>query len=268
MSVIIFLLAFTALFSYLYSLLALNSLWFIILYIFLGFITAIIFLIILVFIFIFITGKCKATNKYNHAILYQLLNFVRIVLRIKLEVKGIENIPNDTFVVYGNHKSNCDVILVYLAYKKVMSAVAKKELAKIPILRFIMKSFKVIPLDRENEREGVKALLEAIKLVKGGYNMIIFPEGGVKTREYETMVGFKAGSFKLATKPGATISPCSIIGSSKISKNYPWHKSKVTIIIHKPISSEIYNNENTFALGDEVQRMIDDGVKTSKIQEL
>lgn len=268
MSVIIFILAFSALFSYLWSLLSLGSLWFIILYVFLGIISGIIFTILLVLLFVLIVDKTRYDKPLYHKILWHILNFVRIFLKIKLEVKGIENIPNDTFVVYGNHKSNCDVILVYLAYKKVMSAVAKKELAKIPILRFIMKSFKVIPLDRENEREGVKALLEAIKLVKGGYNMIIFPEGGVKTREYETMVGFKAGSFKLATKPGATISPCSIIGSSKISKNYPWHKSKVTIIIHKPISSEIYNNENTFALGDEVQRMIDDGVKTSKIQEL
>ena len=247
MSVIIFLLAFTALFSYLYSLLALNSLWFIILYIFLGFITAIIFLIILVFIFIFITGKCKATNKYNHAILYQLLNFVRIVLRIKLEVEGKENIPNETFVVYGNHKSNCDVILVYLAYKRVMSAVAKKDL---------------------NEREGVKALLHAIKLVKNGYNMIIFPEGGIKTREYETMCGFKAGSFKLATKAEATISPISIIGSSKISKNYPKKKTKVKIVIHKPIQSSVYLKENTFEIGDEVSKMIDEGVLTGQIQEL
>ena len=268
MSVIIFLLAFTALFSYLYSLLALNSLWFIILYIFLGFITSIIFLIILVFIFIFITGKCKATNKYNHAILYQLLNFVRIVLIIKLEVEGNENIPNETFVVYGNHKSNCDVILVYLAYKRVMSAVAKKDLAQIPILKTIMKNFDVTPLDRENEREGVKALLHAIKLVKNGYNMIIFPEGGIKTREYETMCGFKAGSFKLATKAEATISPISIIGSSKISKNYPWKKTKVKIVIHKPIQSSVYLKENTFEIGDEVSKMIDEGVLTGQIQEL
>lgn len=268
MSVIIFILAFTALFSYLWSLLSLGSLWFIILYVVLGFISSIIFLILLVFLFIFIALKSKPNNKYNHAILYQLLNFVRVILRIKLEVVGKENIPSETFVVYGNHKSNCDVFLVYLAYHRVMSAVAKKDLAKIPILKTIMKAFAVTPLDRENEREGVKALLKAIKLVKGGFNMIIFPEGGIKTREYETMSGFKAGSFKLAMKAEATISPISIIGSSKISKNAPWHKTKVKIIIHKPIPSSVYLNENTFEIGDEVSKMIDKGVTTGEIQEL
>lgn len=268
MSVIIFILAFTALFSYLWSLLALGSLWYIILYVFLGFMSSLIFAILLVFLFIFIVGKTRYDNKISHRILYQLLNFVRIILRIKLEVVGKENIPNETFVVYGNHKSNCDVILVYLAYKKVMSAVAKKELASIPILKNIMKNFEVVPLDRENEREGVKAILRAIKLVKGGYNMIIFPEGGVKTREYETMVGFKAGSFKLATKAQAVVSPISIIGSSKISKNYPWHKTKVKIIIHKPIPKEVYEKENTFNLGEEVQEIIDNGVRTGQIGEV
>ena len=268
MAVIIFLILFTALFSYLWSLLALGSLWFIILYVFLGFLSSVIWLVLLVLLFIFIVGNCRYYNKINHKILWHLLEFVRIILRIKFEVEGKENIPSETFVVYGNHKSNCDVILVYLAYHRVMSAVAKKDLAKVPILKIIMKNFEVVPLDRENEREGVKALLHAIKLVKGGYNMIIFPEGGIKTREYETMVGFKAGSFKLATKAGATVSPVSIIGSSKISKNFPWHKTKVKLLIHKPITKEMYENENTFDLGETVQKIIDDGVTTQQIQEV
>ena len=268
MVVWIFILLFTALFSYLWSLLSLGSLWFIILYVFLGFVSSLIFVIILVFIFIYIVSKTRYDNKISHRILWYLLDFVRTILRIKLEVEGKENIPNDTFVVYGNHKSNCDVILVYLAYKKVMSAVAKKELASVPILGYIMKIFEVVPLDRNNEREGVRALLKAIKLVEGGYNMIIFPEGGIKTREYETTAGFKAGSFKLATKPEAIVSPISIIGSSKISKNFPWHKTKVKIIIHKPIPSSKYLAENTFELGEQVIKMIDEGVLTNKIQEV
>ena len=260
MSVIIFLLAFTALFSYLYSLLALNSLWFIILYIFLGFITAIIFLIILVFIFIFITGKCKATNKYNHAILYQLLNFVRIVLRIKLEVEGKENIPNETFVVYGNHKSNCDVILVYLAYKRVMSAVAKKDLAQIPILKTIMKNFDVTPLDRENDREAAKSIIMGIKSVKKGLSMIIFPEGGIKTRDTDEMVSLRAGAYKLATKAEVAVLPVSIIGSSKIATKKFFHKITVELIFHKPIFKEEYKQLNTTQLGLMVENIINEGI--------
>ena len=106
MAVIIFLILFTALFSYLWSLLALGSLWFIILYVFLGFLSSVIWLVLLVLLFIFIVGKCRYDNKINHKILWHLLEFVRIILRIKFEVEGKENIPSETFVVYGNHKSN------------------------------------------------------------------------------------------------------------------------------------------------------------------
>lgn len=253
------------LFSYLYSLMNLNSNWYWCLYLFLGLLTTIILAVILIFSAIFIFKRTRYDGKIKHKIAWQVIDFIRIVLRVKIKVEGKENIPTETFVVVGNHKSMVDIIIVYYVYKCVMSAVAKNSLLKVPVLKDFMQAFEVVPIDRENDREGVKHLLHAIKLVKGGYNMLIFPEGGVKTKEYETMVGFKAGAFKLATKANATISPISIIGSSKIHVNYPWHKSKIKVLIHKPLRYEDYKDLNTHEIGTLVKEVVDNGVLNNKL---
>lgn len=252
-------------FTFLWSLLPLASAWWWFLYAGLGIISTIIFFVIFIFILLFILKFIRYDNKGKHAIAWQIVQFIRIIMNIKIEVSGRENIPDSTFVIYGNHKSMLDVVIVYEVYHKVLSAVAKKNLVKVPVLNGLMKSFEVVPLDRENEREGVKALLHAISLVKGGYNMLIFPEGGIKSREVETMVGFKAGAFKLATKANAIISPVSLIGTSKLAKNAPWRKTKVKVIIHKPITPAEYETENTFELGEKVREIIDNGVLNNQI---
>ena len=68
-----------------------------------------------------------------------------------------------------------------------------------------MKGLGVVPLDRNNDREGARNILEAIKRVKAGNNYLIFPEGGVKSRETEHMVALRAGAYKLATKESVNI---------------------------------------------------------------
>lgn len=261
MGVYIFLLLCAALFSYLYAFLNLGSLWFIILYVFLGIITTFVFFILLILGFAFIVKHTDPKKPFYHKVALQIVKFVNLLADIKIEVIGEENIPTKTpFVVFPNHKSMLDVTIIYQVYHTVMTVVAKKNLMKVPVLRYLMKAFEVTPLDRENEREGVKALLKAISLVKEGYNTLIFPEGGIKSRDFETTVELKPGAFKLAVKPEAVISPVSIVNSSKLSKNAFKRKTLVKVIIHKPIYPEDYKELNTQELSKMVKDIIDKGV--------
>lgn len=266
MLVIFILLLFTGLYSYLYSLLNLGSLWYILLYVFLGLLTSIVGFILLFLVIILIFWFVPYNNKFKHRVAWYIVDFIKIFCRIKVNVIGKENIPTSTFVVYANHKSMLDVVIIYDIYKTVMSAVAKDNLYKIKPLRIIMDEFQVVPLNREDDKEGAKAIIRAIKLVKGGYNMMIFPEGGIKSREIETMVNLKPGAYKLATKANALISPVSIVGSSKLSKNAPFKKTKVNVVIHKPIDSDFYNSLNTHELGEYVGSIIDKGVLENPVK--
>ncbi len=251
------------LYTYLFSLLSANPymlfLWFP-----LGFLVSVLMFAIFCLIFIWLMPFSKQDNKLKHWILYKLVNFVLIILKIKVEVIGKENIPNTTFVIYGNHKSQLDPVLVYSAYHKILSAIAKSDLVSVPFLSRMMAGLGVIALDRNNDREGAKSIINAIKQVKSGKNYIIFPEGGVKTRNTEHMVALRAGAYKLATKANAVISPISIIGSSLLSENTPHKASKVTIVIHRPITPEEYNDYNTTAIGQKIFTIVNYGIDTQK----
>lgn len=254
-------------YTYLYSLLSTNPymlfLWFP-----LGFLTSVLLFAIFILIFIWLLPYSKQDNKLKHAIVYQLVKFVCTILKIKVEVIGKENIPKDTFVIYGNHKSQLDPVIIYRAYHKILSAIAKSDLVGVPFLSRMMKGLGVVALDRRNDREGAKSIVDAIKRVKSGKNYIIFPEGGVKTRSTENMVALRAGAYKLATKAGAVISPVSIVGSSLLSENCPKHFTKITIIIHKPILKEEYNDFNTTQIGQKIFTIVNTGISTMKPNDL
>lgn len=251
-------------YSYLYSLIPLNSPYFWFLWVFLGIISAALTL----FIFLFITGKffrhTKPENKIKHAITRKLLSFALLIMRIKVELIGKENIPKETYVVFANHKSMIDPLMIYMAFHQIMSAVAKKSLFSVPILKDYCVGYGAEPINRENNREASKSIIRSIKLIERGIPMIIFPEGGIKSRDEETMVAMRAGAYKLATKPNAVILPVSIIGNSLISKNAFIRRTDVKIVVHKPIYSTEYNQMNTIELGQKVAGIIDGGINYEK----
>ena len=247
-------------YSLLYSLIPLSS-WYLFLWIPLGIISGAITLVLLLLIYLLFASKTKCTNSLKHFILRNAVWLVLKVFHIKLDIVGKENIPNGTFVIYGNHKSNMDPLIIYYAMHVKCTAIGKKSLFVHPIMKLITKTFGAIPIDRENDREAAKSIVQGIKLVKGGLPIIIFPEGGIKSRDTDEMVNLRAGAYKLATKAEAPILPCSIIGSSKISETKSRKKKIIKIIFHKPISKEEYKGKNTTEIGLEVEGIINEGIK-------
>lgn len=250
-------------FSYLYiELLPIVNNWYYVLWTVAGLFSSIILFVLYSLFVVFILYRILPINsKLKHRIMWQYSDVILFFGRIKLEIKGKENIPEGPFVIYANHKSMLDPVILYNAYKSIVSAVAKSTLGKIKILKFLMDEMGAILIDRDNDREATKSIIKGIKNIKDykiGY--IIFPEGGIKTRETEVMVEVKPGAYKLATKAGATISPASIIGSSKISKRGALAFSRIKVVIHKPIYEADYKDLNTTELGEKVFEIVNDGV--------
>jgi len=235
-------------------------------YILCGLLTGILFGVLLTLFFIFIFQFQKINNKMKYILMWHYADLITIFGRVKIDVIGKENIPDLPFVVYANHKSLMDPVIVYKTVgPRIVSAVAKKSLAKIKIFGLIMREMGTILIDRENDREAMKGIIQGIKNIQT-YNMgyIIFPEGGIKTRDTEEMVDVKPGCYKLATKADAKILPMSIIGSSQISKRSRFAISRVKVIIHKPILKEEYDNMTTTELGDKVFNIVNEGVKNGQ----
>ena len=107
---------------------------------------------------------------------------------IELTVIGEENVPDEPVLFIGNHRSYFDIVITYARCKNLTGYIAKKEMLSIPLLRTWMKRLYCLFLDRENPKEGLKTILQAIDYVKHGVSICIFPEGTRNNGEESTMV--------------------------------------------------------------------------------
>ena len=94
------------------------------------------------------------------------------VTGVHTTVIGFENIPDEPVLFIGNHRSFFDILLTYSRCPRLTGYVAKKEMEKIPLLSTWMRFVYCLFLDRENPKEGLKTILQAIDYVKQGISTV------------------------------------------------------------------------------------------------
>lgn len=184
---------------------------------------------------------------------------VLLIAGVKRTVIGRENIPTDEPVLYiANHRSYFDVPIAYVSLPTLTGFMSKKEISKIPFLRTWMSLLQCLFLDRDDIRQGMKTILQAIEQVKAGYSIFISPEG---TRNHgKDMLPFKEGSFKVSEKTGCAIIPVALTNTDEIFENhFPRVKpSKIVLEFGKPIYPNQLDKEQRKRLGTYVQDIIKD----------
>lgn len=193
----------------------------------------------------------------------------RCVIRlagVKVIAKGEERIPKDTAVLYvGNHRSYFDVILTYVRVPRPTGYIAKKEMAKAPLLSNWMRNLHCLFLDRNDVKQGMKIILEAIEKVKSGISIAIFPEG-TRNREPDCLLPFHNGSFKIAEKGDVPIIPMSIVNTGAIWEDHLPKMKKSTVIIEycEPIYMKDLDKDTRKDIGKYVGDIILDTYKENK----
>ncbi len=175
----------------------------------------------------------------------------------KVTIIGKENIIYNRAVVFTpNHQSFFDIPALSNAIDTPLAFIAKKDLLKLPVISTAMKEFNCLTLDRDNIKEAAKTAIEAIKLLKKGQSLVIFPEG---TRSTDCTLGeFKSGAFKIATKPKVPIIPVSIKGTKEVfeDNNHKIKPSNIKITFHEPIFTENLTKEEIKELPMRVKKII------------
>ncbi len=164
-----------------------------------------------------------------------------LISRVKIEVKGVENLEKEKSYVYvANHASGFDIPAVLAGVPDQIRIVYKKELEKIPFLGWALKFNKTyIPIARDRSVQASRSLDEAVEKIKNGASVLLFGEG---TRTMDgKLQPFKRGAFNLAVKAGVPVIPLTINGSYKAMSK---QKLKIvpgiiTLTIDKPIEVDI-----------------------------
>ena len=216
-------------------------------------------------------------SKFNkaHADMVQLrivqwgLKCVAFISGVKLTVIGEENVPRDEPVLYiGNHRSFFDVVVTYARCPGLTGYIAKDGVNKVPIFRIWMKRLHCIFLKRDDMKEGLKVILKAIEYVKSGISICIFPEGTRnKDRDNPTsLLPFKEGSFKIASKTGCKIVPMALIGTADILENhFPWiHSTDVKLIYGEPIDVSALDKDQQKHVGAYCQTVVEELIRSNR----
>ena len=245
--------------SFLFSLISNNPwLWF--LWVFLGLLsTIILFVLWLYLIAIPVIKRLPSNSKITAFYIRHVVKMINLLSGVSVVVENKENLTDAKRVLYvSNHKSQMDPLFIYLAAKRPMTAAGKSDLWRVKPLLPLIYAMRAVKIDRSNDRETAKSILNGIKFMKEDNSIIIFPEGGIKTREVEQMVSIKAGAYKLATKSDAVIQPIALINSSKIATKKWYQRVKVIVRFLPPVTPEDYKDLNTHEIAYKVLNMVNE----------
>ncbi len=193
-------------------------------------------------------------SRAHHRFVDSYMRLVIRLLRLKLTVTGLENVPDKPFILVANHQANYDTVIHKALLPSPFVFIAKHKLFTWPILGGAARALGNIPMYRENDRSAVEAIIKGINVYKSGVSVGIYPEG---TRSHgHKMLPFKAGALKLATKPKAPILVGVIDGSYNTWKHWPFLSQRIYLHFFPLLEPQSYESMSSSELSEHIRSMI------------
>ena len=174
-------------------------------------------------------------------------------------VTGLDKIDTSRPYVYAvNHASALDIPMLYVDLPFQFRIVFKKELLSYPIVGWHLKRSGQICIDQQNPSGSIGSIRSALKGLKAGLPLVIFPEGG-RTPDGE-IKPFLAGAFFLAIKAQVDIVPVALVGSYELLPMNTYHikPRPLEMRVGQPISTAGYTLRNMEELSDKVHGAVVD----------
>lgn len=159
----------------------------------------------------------------------------------RVEVYGLENIPEEPCLVASNHRSHLDPPVLNSVFPEPLRFLAKEELFRVPLLGRLLPHMGAIPVKRGSG--DLQALELALELLSKGCKVCIFPEGTrAKPGEF---LRPKIGVGLLAVKSKKPVLPVYIEGTDVVfprGAKFPKPGHPVRVFIGK---SRVYFEEDS-----------------------
>ena len=155
---------------------------------------------------------------------------------LKIEVKGIENVPmTGPIMVCPNHIAAHDPIVIGYTCPRQLTFLAKKELLKVPVLGRLVRKLGAITIDRASS--DVSAIRATVNVLKKDGALAVFPQGHRFPGVDLDLAQAKNGVGMIAYRSKCTVVPVFIN-----TKGFKYHLfGKVQIIYGKPIPYEEFD---------------------------
>ncbi len=186
--------------------------------------------------------------------LMRFLVWLLISTVYKVKVKGLENIPEKgPCVLVCNHVSYVDSLIIGGYVRRPVRFVMYYKIFQIPVLSFIFKTAKAIPIAGRSEDEALlnKSMYQIQEALDEGEVVCIFPEG--KLTSNGEMNEFKAGIEKIIEQSKVPVVPMALQGlwhslfsRKKVNKFIDRLKrlrTSVGLVVNEPIAAKDVTKE-------------------------
>lgn len=178
-----------------------------------------------------IAGKRWSRWIYSCA---RLIIKVTLFPYFKVQTKGVEHLNMGGPVILAPvHRSNLDAPMIGGAGKRRFRSLAKESLFPNSLATTFMASLGAFPVRRGvADRESIRS---AVRILKSGEQMLIFPEGSRKTGT--KIVDIYDGVAYLACKTGAAVVPVGVAGteSAMATGSLLPQRKRVAVVAGAPI---------------------------------
>ncbi|HEX2531539.1 MAG TPA: AMP-binding protein [Burkholderiaceae bacterium] len=144
------------------------------------------------------------------------------LMRLPLAATGIDRLPAVPHVLLVNHASYLDSILLTALLPAVpgYAYVAKRELARIPLLHTLLRGLGTVFVERFDARRSLEDVTLMTAALHRGENLLIFPEGTF-TRQ-AGLKPFREGAFVAAANARVPIVVTALRGARSLLREGTW----------------------------------------------
>jgi len=184
-------------------------------------------------------------HKIRHRVLIswgEVFTFLgKYLCGVTYEVSGKENLIAGPAIFASNHQSTWET-MAFNVFLPQHIWILKRELIRIPIFGWTLKSLSPIAIDRADKKASVMQVLEqSAERIKDGFWIMVFPEG---TRlPPGSRENYKTGVARMAINLNLPIIPLAHNAGHIMPRRSFWlYPGKVTITIGKPIYPQEYSS--------------------------
>lgn len=175
----------------------------------------------------------------------------------KISVLNRHYLTGESAVYACNHLSYMDTPAVFSSLPFQFRIVARHDLWKLPFIGWYLERSGQVGVDLSDPRASVASLLGAVRTLKSGMPLFIFPEGG--RTETGHLEPFMKGPAFMAIKAQVPVVPMALIGTWEL---LPMHASQIhpvpiTLVVSEPIETKGMTMKQADALTSTLQQRIE-----------
>lgn len=177
-----------------------------------------------------------------------------------IRFEGRENIPPEAagaFLIAANHQSYVDPVWIILPMRRRIRFMAVDKALEWRFVGPLIAYLGSFPVPEESNG-STRALREAMRTLRDGAVLTVFPEGAREFADGE-MLEFKTGAVGIAQHAGVPILPVSVVGANRIwprGQRYPNLFRRVTIVYHPIFDAHLDAEADVEALTEELRNII------------